>query len=116
MSESRSYQPIQVHHVPIKSYESEWVELYDRLPTGRALQLVEARKTTSSTEVLSFITIALLVKAWSLTDYAGSPLPATVEAFNDLDIDMSRALAETAKARCSFLSPASPASVTATES
>lgn len=116
MSEARSYQPIPVHHVPIASYESEWVELYDRLPTGRALRLIELRNANAGDEALSLATVAVLVRAWSLIDATGAPLPATIDAFNELDTDMTQAIAETAKAHCSFLSEASPALPTLSES
>lgn len=116
MNETRSYQPIQIHHVAIKDYASEWVELYDRLPTGRALQLNDMRNAGATEDALSMATIAVLVKAWSLAAWDGAPLPTTIESFNELDIDMTRAIAETAQAHCSFLASASPASPTTTAS
>ena len=116
MSEHRSYQPIPIHHVPIQGYESEWVELYDRLPTGRALRLIEMRNAKAGDEALSLATVAVLVRAWSLIAADGAPLPATIEAFNELDTDMTQAIAETAKAHCSFLATVSPALPTLSES
>ena len=108
MSENR-IQPIPIHHVPIQGYESEWVDLYDRLPTGRAIKLTELRNEGLSEEAISIATVGVLVKAWSLLGADGAPLPATLDAFKELDIDAMQAIAFTAKEHCSFLAKASEA-------
>jgi len=100
---ARSYEPIKIHRAPIDEYPSEWIEFYDRLPTGRALELAEMQRNNMSNERLSFVIVALLIRAWSLVDDAGAPLAITTENFFALDMDIAKAIAMTMKGRASFL-------------